>query len=86
MNAYPNIPTEWVGTNASAPIPKALNGQFGLDSDDPIEKYHELYSIEEDFDSINNDMSLSRALSVMMEENIPAQDERWSPDGSDEDT
>eukprot|EP00959_Pyramimonas_sp_CCMP1952_P348113 7291346-Pyramimonas_sp.AAC.1 len=42
--------------------------------------------MEEDFDNINNDIFLSRALSVMMEEDIPAQDERWSPDGSDEDT
>eukprot|EP00959_Pyramimonas_sp_CCMP1952_P380070 7962082-Pyramimonas_sp.AAC.1 len=42
--------------------------------------------MEEDFHSINNDISLSRALSVMIEEGIPAQDERWSPDGSDEDT
>eukprot|EP00959_Pyramimonas_sp_CCMP1952_P151726 3174678-Pyramimonas_sp.AAC.1 len=42
--------------------------------------------MEEDFDSINNAISLSRAMSVMIDEDIPAQDERWSPDGSDEDT
>eukprot|EP00959_Pyramimonas_sp_CCMP1952_P042606 890700-Pyramimonas_sp.AAC.1 len=37
-----------------------------------------------DFENINNDISLSRALSVMMEEDIPAQDDRWSPDGPDD--
>eukprot|EP00959_Pyramimonas_sp_CCMP1952_P284798 5954005-Pyramimonas_sp.AAC.1 len=42
--------------------------------------------MEESFDSINNAISLSRVLSVMMDEGIPARDKRWSPDGSDEDT
>eukprot|EP00959_Pyramimonas_sp_CCMP1952_P323640 6773111-Pyramimonas_sp.AAC.1 len=42
--------------------------------------------MEEDFYSINNAISLSRALSVMLEEDIPAEYERWPPDGSDEDT
>eukprot|EP00959_Pyramimonas_sp_CCMP1952_P059212 1236399-Pyramimonas_sp.AAC.1 len=41
--------------------------------------------MEENCDSINSDISLSRALSAMMDEGIPARDERWSPDGSDED-
>eukprot|EP00959_Pyramimonas_sp_CCMP1952_P144073 3016139-Pyramimonas_sp.AAC.1 len=76
MNAYPNIPTERVGTSANVSVPIALNGQSGQDSDGPIEKDPDIYSMEEDLDSINNDISLSRALSAMVEEDIPAQDER----------
>eukprot|EP00959_Pyramimonas_sp_CCMP1952_P472937 9500877-Pyramimonas_sp.AAC.1 len=41
--------------------------------------------MEEDFDNINNEISLSRELSLMVEEDLPAQGERWSPDGSEED-
>eukprot|EP00959_Pyramimonas_sp_CCMP1952_P107835 2254880-Pyramimonas_sp.AAC.1 len=42
--------------------------------------------MEEDFDCINKGISLSRELSSLMDADRPAQGERWSPDGSDEDT
>eukprot|EP00959_Pyramimonas_sp_CCMP1952_P009252 192853-Pyramimonas_sp.AAC.1 len=42
--------------------------------------------MEENFGSINNDISLSRALSMMLDEDIPARDKSWSPHGSEEDT
>eukprot|EP00959_Pyramimonas_sp_CCMP1952_P368400 7716775-Pyramimonas_sp.AAC.1 len=50
-----------------------------------MDKDHEIYPMEENFDSINSDISLSRALSVMVDEGIPARDKSWSPYGSDED-
>eukprot|EP00959_Pyramimonas_sp_CCMP1952_P383542 8037382-Pyramimonas_sp.AAC.1 len=81
MDTFPDIPTEWVGASNNALLPIALNGQFGQDSDDPIDKDHAIYSMEEVSDSINNDISQSRAFSVMMEADILAQDGRWSPDG-----
>eukprot|EP00959_Pyramimonas_sp_CCMP1952_P197820 4136932-Pyramimonas_sp.AAC.2 len=42
--------------------------------------------MEEDFDNINDEISLSRELSLAMEEDLPARGKRWSPHGSDEDT
>eukprot|EP00959_Pyramimonas_sp_CCMP1952_P339983 7120193-Pyramimonas_sp.AAC.1 len=50
-----------------------------------MDKDREIYSMEENCDSTNNDISPSRALSVMMDEGILARDKSWSPDGSDED-
>eukprot|EP00959_Pyramimonas_sp_CCMP1952_P419453 8785775-Pyramimonas_sp.AAC.1 len=49
-NAYPNTPVEWVGMHVTAPTLIALNGQFGQDSDDPIDKDHDIYSMGENFD------------------------------------
>eukprot|EP00959_Pyramimonas_sp_CCMP1952_P289853 6062044-Pyramimonas_sp.AAC.1 len=40
--------------------------------------------MEEDLDNINHEISLSRELSLLMEEDLPAHGERWSPDGPDE--
>eukprot|EP00959_Pyramimonas_sp_CCMP1952_P103197 2158360-Pyramimonas_sp.AAC.1 len=36
VGAHPGIPSEWAGANTNVPIPIALNGQFGQDSDGPI--------------------------------------------------
>eukprot|EP00959_Pyramimonas_sp_CCMP1952_P040015 836702-Pyramimonas_sp.AAC.2 len=48
LNTHPNILVEWVGMQITAPTPIALNGQVGQDSDDPIDKDHETYYMEED--------------------------------------
>eukprot|EP00959_Pyramimonas_sp_CCMP1952_P340223 7125888-Pyramimonas_sp.AAC.1 len=67
------------------PIPIALNGHFGQDSDDPMDREHEINSMEKDFDYASKGVSLSRDLSSLMDADHPVQGERWSPDGSDED-
>eukprot|EP00959_Pyramimonas_sp_CCMP1952_P273597 5718676-Pyramimonas_sp.AAC.1 len=84
--ACPDVPGGWGSASGILPIPIAFNGQFGQDSDEPIDKEHEINSMEEDFEYANKGVSLSRELPSLMDADHPAQGEKWPPDGSDEDT
>eukprot|EP00959_Pyramimonas_sp_CCMP1952_P205078 4288355-Pyramimonas_sp.AAC.1 len=77
--ARPTVPDGWGNAQGTHPIPIALNGQTGQDSDEQFDDRDDINSIEENIDYANYEASFGRDLSSIIDEDHPVQDERWSP-------
>eukprot|EP00959_Pyramimonas_sp_CCMP1952_P240346 5022829-Pyramimonas_sp.AAC.1 len=72
---YPAAPDGWGNTQGTHPIPIALNGQTGQDSDEQLDDEDDINSMEEDIYYANSQVSPSRGLSLMSDADNPVSDE-----------
>eukprot|EP00959_Pyramimonas_sp_CCMP1952_P427978 8962924-Pyramimonas_sp.AAC.1 len=73
--ACPTVPDGWGNPQGTHPIPIALNGQTGQDSDKQFDDGNDINSMEEGIEHANYQVSLGRDLSSIMDADHPVQDE-----------
>eukprot|EP00959_Pyramimonas_sp_CCMP1952_P057520 1200840-Pyramimonas_sp.AAC.1 len=75
----PSVPDGWGRAHGTYPIPIALDGQAGQDSDEQLDDENDINSMEEDIEYANFQVSPGQDLSLMSAADHPVPDGRSSP-------